>query len=283
MHSFNDKVAVITGAASGIGRALAQRCAREGMKVVLADVEEKALATAEEELRTAGAAVLAVLTDVSQERDIEALAQRALDAFGAVHLLCNNAGVAVGNTVWETTLKDWQWVLGVNLWGVIHGARVFVPIMLRQDTPCHIVNTASIQGLLSQHPLTASYQVSKHAVVALSEQLFHELARQGAKIKVSVLCPGWVKTQIGDSGRNRPEAMRNPPAGAEFNPDLENIIQQVLQALENGAPPEQVADSVFAAIKDEKFYILPHPEWKPAVRTRMGDILDERTPTNLCG
>jgi NAD(P)-dependent dehydrogenase (short-subunit alcohol dehydrogenase family) len=281
MREFKGKVAVITGAASGIGRGLAERCAREGMRVVLADIEGKALSRAESELRAAGAAVLAVPTDVSQERDVQALAERALDAFGAVHLLCNNAGVAIGSTVWETTVNDWRWVLGVNLWGVIHGARVFIPIMLGQDSEGHIVNTASIQGLLSHHPLTASYQVSKHAVVALSEQLHHELAGSGAKIRVSVLCPGWVKTQIGDSGRNRPEALRND-AATRFAPAIEQAYLQVMQAIEDGSPPEQVADSVFAAIREETFYILPHPEWKPAVRTRMQDILDGRNPTIPC-
>lgn len=280
MQEFKGKVAVVTGAASGIGRSLAERCAREGMKVVLADVEEKALAKTEAEMEAAGATVLAVPTDVAKPDDVEALARGAFRAFGAVHLLCNNAGVGTGTSVWETTLNDWQWTLGVNLWGIIHGARAFIPAMLDQDTECHIVNTASIQGLLSYHPLTASYQVTKHAVVALSEQLHHELAQRGAKIKVSVLCPGWVKTRIGDSGRNRPAALQNGPAPAPApSPACEAAYQQCCRALEDGAPPEQVAEAVFKAIRDERFYILPHPEWKAAVQTRMEDILKERNPT----
>jgi NADP-dependent 3-hydroxy acid dehydrogenase YdfG len=149
MKEFKDKVAVITGAASGIGRAIAFRCAQEGMKVVLTDIEEKALTQTETEMKALGAAVLAVLTDVSKASDLEALAQKTLDAFGAVHLLCNNAGVDAGTSIWESSLADWQWVMGVNLWGVIHGVRVFVPIMLEQDTDSHIVNTASISGLVS--------------------------------------------------------------------------------------------------------------------------------------
>ena len=144
MQMFHDRVAVITGAASGIGRGLARRCAREGMQVVLADIEQAALAETETELRALGASVIGVVTDVSKAADVEALAQQTLDAFGAVHLLCNNAGVGVVRSVWESTLADWEWVLGVNLWGAIHGLRVFVPLMLQQDSECHIVNTASI-------------------------------------------------------------------------------------------------------------------------------------------
>jgi NAD(P)-dependent dehydrogenase (short-subunit alcohol dehydrogenase family) len=279
MKEFTGKVAVITGAASGIGRSLAEHSVRKGMKVVLADVEEEALAKAAEELKEEGATVLAIPTDVSRVEDVEALARRTVSAFGAVHLLCNNAGIGVGTSVWETSLNDWQWILGVNLWGVIHGVRAFVPLMIAQDTPCQIVNTASIQGLLSYHPLTASYQVTKHAVVALSEQLFHELALRGRKVKVAVLCPGWVKTRIGDSGRNRPPALQVESAEAAPDPIYETAFRQCCQALEEGASPDQVAEAVFTAIQEEKFYILPHAEWKVEVRTRMEDILAERNPT----
>lgn len=281
MRKFKGKVAVITGAASGIGRSLAECCAQEGMKVVLADVEKRALAKTAAEMQAAGADVLPVPTDVTKVKSVEALAKRTLDAFGAVHLVCNNAGVGVGTSVWETTLDDWRWVMGVNFWGVLHGARVFIPIMLDQDTECHMVNTASIQGLLTHHPLTASYQVSKHAVVALSEQLYHELRQRKAKIKVSVLCPGWVKTRIGESGRNRPAAAQPEPSAAELSPAHEAALQQCYQALQDGAPPDEIARFVFQAIREKKFYILPHPEWKAAVRTRMEDILAERNPSPL--
>ena len=211
MKEFKGKVAVITGAASGIGRALADRCVQEGMKVVLADVEVETLAKTEASLKASGATVLAVQTDVSQARDVAALAQKTLEVFGAVHLLCNNAGVGTEAAIWESTLEEWEWVMGVNLWGVIHGVRTFVPLMLAQDTECHIVNTASMAGLISG-PGLGAYKVTKHAVVTLSETLYHELAERGARVKVSVLCPGVVNTRIMESARNRPGHL--PPTAA---------------------------------------------------------------------
>jgi NAD(P)-dependent dehydrogenase (short-subunit alcohol dehydrogenase family) len=276
MQEFKDKVAVITGAASGIGRALADRCVQEGMKAVLADVEPETLTTTEASLKAAGATVLAVRTDVSQARDIEALARKTLEAFGAVHLLCNNAGVGGPDApIWENAIADWEWVMGVNLWSVIHGVRVFVPLMLAQDTACHIVNTASGAGLMSS-PGLGPYKVTKHGVVALSETLHHELAERGAKVKVSVLCPGFVNTRILESVRNPPG---HPPTtevpghapGARWE-----LMRQLVQA---GMPPAQVADAVFQALREDQFYILTHPEDKKYVRTRMEDILQERPPT----
>ncbi|HSM76404.1 MAG TPA: SDR family NAD(P)-dependent oxidoreductase, partial [Bryobacteraceae bacterium] len=196
MKEFRNRVAVVTGAASGIGRALAVRFAAEGMKVVLADVEEPALQAAAQELRDAGAAVLALRTDVSQEADVEALAVRTYEAFGGAHIVCNNAGVA-SRTVpsWEQTSADWQWVLSVNLWGVIHGIRAFVPRMLSSGGEGHIVNTASLAGLTSS-PGLAPYNASKHAVATISESLYFELLAVPSSIRVSVLCPGWVNARI---------------------------------------------------------------------------------------
>jgi NAD(P)-dependent dehydrogenase (short-subunit alcohol dehydrogenase family) len=278
MKTFKDKVAVITGAASGIGRGLAERCVQEGMKVVLADVEREALAKAEASMKAAGAAVLAVQTDVSQARDIETLAQKTLAAFGAVHLLCNNAGVAgTPAPIWESTIADWEWVTGVNLWGVIHGVRVFIPLMLAQDTDCHIVNTASMAGLISC-PGLGAYKVTKHGVVTLSETLYHELAERGAKVKVSVLCPGIVNTRIMESARNRAGPVPgtqslDPASGAGWE-----ILRHLVPA---GMPPAQVADAVFEALRKDQFYIFTHPEDKKYVRSRMEDILQERSPTPL--
>jgi NAD(P)-dependent dehydrogenase (short-subunit alcohol dehydrogenase family) len=278
MKEFKDKVAVITGAASGIGRGLAERCAQESMKVILADVEEEALAQAKKELMESGASTVAVLTDVSKYSDVKALAQKTMDTYGAVHFLCNNAGVGAGTTVWESTMEDWKWVVGVNLWGVIHGIHVFVPIMLEQDTECHIVNTASMAGLLPYHMRSATYQVTKHGVVALTEQLYHELAFRGAKIKVSVLCPGWVNTRLMDSDRNRPPELCNEQVEITTCPEIEAVDEKMRQDIQDGLSPKQVADMVFDAIRDNKYYILTHPDWKPLVEIRMENILQECNP-----
>jgi NAD(P)-dependent dehydrogenase (short-subunit alcohol dehydrogenase family) len=280
MKDFQDKVAVVTGAASGIGRALAEKSAAVGMKVVLADVEESALKQAEEELKASGAQVLAVRTDVSQAAEVEALAQQTCDTYGAVHLLFNNAGVVAGTTIWESSLADWQWVLGVNLWGVIHGLHFFVPRMLAQDTEGHIVNTASAAGLVSSSGL-GIYKVSKHGVVTLSETLAIELAARGAKLKASVLCPEWVNTRIMDAERNRPQALQNAPEEQHMSPEMAAMVEVVRQLLQAGLPPSEVAEMVFDAIRQEKFYILTDPTIKRGVQLRMEDILQERMPTNI--
>jgi len=277
MQGFKDKVAVITGAASGIGRGIAERCAQEGMKLVLADVEATALAQTEQELQSTGATTIAVRTDVSKAKDVEELAQKTLRAFGAVHLLVNNAGVGGGTTIWDSTLADWEWVLGVNLWGVIHGVRTFVPIMLDQNTECHIINTASIAGLISGSGLGV-YKVTKHGVVTLSETLACELAERNAKIKVSVLCPMWVKTRILEADRNRPAELQNV-ASQSMKPEDEALFESINQAVQTGISPKAVADHAFDAIRTERFYILTHPESKALVRRRMHDILHDRSPS----
>ena len=277
MQEFTGKVAVVTGAAAGIGRAIAERCVREGMRVVLADIEAPALAEAEVALRAAGGTVIAVHMDVMDPANAEGLAKATIDAFGAVHLLCNNAGVGAGSSVWESTLADWQWVMGVNLWGVIHGCRAFVPRMLAHGTEGHIVNTASVAGLIGFHP-SASYQVTKHAVVALSEHLYQSLHLANAPIGVSVLCPGWVKTRIGDSERNRPEALRNPPSNEPPHPMEEMVRAWAQHEIDTGMDPAQVADDVFAAIRDERFYILTHPEMRPLVQQRLDAVSSGENP-----
>jgi len=281
MKDFQGKVAVVTGAASGIGRALAAKSAQEGMKVVLADVEESALKQAEEELQASGAQVLAVRTDVSQSGEVEALAKITYDTYGAVHLLFNNAGVAGGTTVWESSLADWQWVLGVNLWGVIHGVHFFVPRMLAQDSESHIVNTASSAGLMTSSG-QGMYKVSKHGVVTLSETLACELAARGAKLKASVLCPEWVNTRILDAERNRPQALANAPEEQHTSPEMVAALQALREWLaKEGMPPSQVAERVFDAIRQEQFYIFTHPTTKYVVQLRMEDILQERMPTDI--
>jgi NAD(P)-dependent dehydrogenase (short-subunit alcohol dehydrogenase family) len=274
MRELRDKVAVVTGGASGIGRAMVDRFAAEGMKVVVADVEPAALAATERELAAAGHAVLAVPTDVSKPGDVDALAEQTLARFGKVHVLCNNAGVSVGGPMWEQTLDDWRWVLGVNLWGVIHGVRTFVPIMLRQNEPAHVVNTASLAGL-SSTPFLGVYNVTKHGVVTLSETLAQELKTVGAPVKVSVLCPGFVQTNIADSHRNRPPDLVDG-ADRERPDTFEQMIRGLIAA---GMPASDVAALVVTAIREERFYIFPHPELTAArVRARMTDVLEGRTP-----
>lgn len=277
MRELRGKVAVVTGAASGIGLSMARRFAAEGMKVVLADIEAGALEQAKAAMVAEGATVLAVVTDVSSGASVEALAAKTLEAYGAVHVICNNAGVGgVAGPLWTLTEADWDWTLRVNLWGVIHGLRVFVPILLAQGGEGHVVNTASAAGLTST-PFMAAYAATKHAVVAISEILSKDLQIADSTVKVSVLCPSFVRTRIVDSGRNRPTDLCNPTKEPPSSGAV-TMGQAVRQMVDAGMPPEEVADRVVAAIRDERFYILPHPEVKAVVQQRMDDIFGERTP-----
>jgi NAD(P)-dependent dehydrogenase (short-subunit alcohol dehydrogenase family) len=278
MKDFKDKVAVITGGASGLGLAMARRFAAEGMKLVLADVEEEALRKVETEFRKAGVPVIGIRTDVARAQDVERLAEKTLATFGAVHLLCNNAGVAPGGVVWENTVADWEWALGVNVWGVIHGVRVFLPIMLRQDADCHVVNTASVAGMLSV-PNMGVYCVSKHAVVTLTECLYHDVAQRSSRIGVSLLCPAYVPTGIIDSERNRPALLRNAQR-AKTAEELAREEAMRKAVLSGKISAEDVAEMVFDAVQTNRFYILTHPKIKDAIRTRIDDILLERAPTD---
>jgi NAD(P)-dependent dehydrogenase (short-subunit alcohol dehydrogenase family) len=245
------------------------------MRVVLADKDVAALSATAAELQASGAEVLALPTDVSRAADMEALAEATRSTFGAVHLLCNNAGVGITTPILESTIADWEWALGVNLWGVIHGVRVFVPLMRAHHDPCHIVNTASIAGLISP-PGLGVYRTTKHAVVAYSEALYHELAQHAPHIKISVLCPGIVKTQIMSSA-HRPQATSGDGSVAQRQDHAEE--QRLKEALEEGMAPEAVAELVFQAVREERFYILTHPERNWQIRDRMEDILLGRNPT----
>ena len=256
MRQLGGRVAVVTGAASGIGRALAGRFAAEGMRCVLADVEEEPLERAVAELRRSGSAAVGVRTDVSSAADVQALADRTIAEFGAVHVLCNNAGVGGGTDFAKTPLDMWEWVLGVNLWGVIHGCRTFLPLLLQQEEG-HIVNTSSMAAL-NGHPLgLAPYTVSKFGVLGLSQNLFFELAATtSGHVGVSVLMPGLTRTRIFESIRNMPATV-STPLPSSFRHSSMAAIEGVW---DNAMPPDQVADVVTSAIREQRFYILPHPD-----------------------
>lgn len=275
MDDFQGKVAVITGGASGIGRAMAERFAEEGMRVVIADVEQSALERAESEMNADGAEVLAVRCDVSKAHDMKTLADKTLEAFDSVHILCNNAGVGVTGPSWAIPLEDWEWVLGVNLWGVIYGLHYFTPIMLEHGQPSHIVNTASMAGLTSGGNM-APYHVSKHGVVTLSEGLHHEFAQLEANVNVSVLCPGWVDTKINESDRNRPAG---PLTADGLDANSKTFRDMVNKNLKAGLSPREVAELVLRAIVEGTFYVLPHAHWKNMIQGRMEDILEQREPS----
>lgn len=276
MKTFTDKTAVITGAASGIGLALARHAAAQGMNLVLADIDEAALHDAAQSLALPPGRILTVRTDVRHASEIKALADAAYDRFGAVHLLCNNAGVALGRVTWEHTAEDWAWVLGVNLWSVIHGIAEFLPRMQAAGDPAHIVNTASAAGLTS-FPGMAAYNVSKHGVVTLSETLFQELQMTRSPIGLSLLCPAWVPTGIARADRNR-------PADAGTTKPVEGISavinQRIGRAIATGAlSADDMASETFKAIAEDRFYIIPHRNINVAIEARMNDILAQRNPS----
>jgi len=241
------------------------------------DINAENLAAAEEKLKHTGAILLSVRTDVSKREDVEALAQKTLEAFGAVHLLINNAGVAAGSSVWESTWEEWEWVMNVNLWGVINGVKIFIPLMLAQDTDAHIVNVASVAGLLPDHPC-APYQVTKHAVVSLTENLYYSLAEQDSKMKVSVLCPGWVKTEILKSERNRPPELKNKPGSVADKHKRVESYREMQDAIEKGMSVQELTDYVFRALENEQLYVLSHPEVMPYIQERMDNILQQKNP-----
>lgn len=275
MKSFDERVAVITGGAGTFGRALAARFVQAGMRIVLADRDQTALDAAVAELHKAGAQAIGVATDVSSAESMEALARRTIDAFGAVHLVANNAGVAPLGNAWESSVADWQWTLGVNLWGVIHGVRTFTPIMLAQGTEGHILNTASVAGLISP-PGMAAYNVSKHAVVALTETLHHDLARERAKIRCSVICPAYFPSGISASERSRPRELTNQTPPTAHQLALQTVLAKAVSSGRISAP--DIANLAFEAVREERFYVLSHPKIRGAIQARMEDLLAGANP-----
>jgi NAD(P)-dependent dehydrogenase (short-subunit alcohol dehydrogenase family) len=277
MKEFKDKTAVVTGGASGIGRAMGELFLAKGMNVVLADIEQKALDTTVAALNASGDRCIGVLTDVSRAGDVQSLADAALAEFGAIHIACNNAGVFAGGLLWEQSLADFQWQLDVNVWGVIHGVRTFVPIMAGQDSECHIVNTASMAAVTAM-PYSGIYHMTKHAVLGLSESLYHELAFHVPNVKVSVLCPEAINTGIAASERNRPNAYSRE--GDIVQSDARTMVAQALaDSVAQGLGPEVMAQRVFDAIVAERFYILSEEAWRDTAHVRLEDIRQGRNPT----
>jgi NAD(P)-dependent dehydrogenase (short-subunit alcohol dehydrogenase family) len=270
MQELEGRVAVITGAGSGVGRGLAQGFAEAGARLALADVDTDGL---EETRQLLGSSVesIAVKTDVTSQASVDALAGRALDAFGAVHVLCNNAGVAFGGYLWEHSLEDWDWIVDVNVRGVIHGIRTFVPIFLEGGEEAHVVNTSSMLGLYAA-PLTGPYVMTKHAVLALSESLRLDLQTKGANVGVSVLCPGPVKTRVNEE-RGRP-ARTKPPG--EPDPQIAANAVAMRGIIANGMEPAEVGRCVVDGVRSGRFYLFPSPEYVPGARIRMNEIEREQ-------
>ncbi len=276
-EQLSGKVAVVTGAASGIGLAMGRAFAAEGMDVVLADIERDRLEEVAADFPE-GTGVEVVTCDVSDPDQVDELRERAVARFGTVHVVANNAGVSTGGPVWEQTLHDWRWVLGVNLWGVIHGVRSFTPLLLDQGEG-HIVNTASMAGLVSP-PFMGVYNVTKHAVVTLTETLHADLQLAGASgVGASVLCPGWVRTRIHEAGRNRPEelpAAGDAAAGGAFaDPGVADFVADLIHS---GLDPADVAAMVVDAVQHRRFYVLTHPEWSGMISARTDRIVAGEDP-----
>jgi NAD(P)-dependent dehydrogenase (short-subunit alcohol dehydrogenase family) len=278
MQDFAGKVAVITGAASGIGKALTEKCIAEGMHVVMADIEEAVLEKAAAELQaTTNNQVLPIVANVAMEAELRKVRDEAVETLGGVHLLFNNAGVGGGGNSWNATQKDWDWVFGVNLWSVIYGLRVFVPQMIAQETPCHIVNTASIAGIIGGST-NALYSVTKHGVVALTENLSVDLKAEDTNIGCSVLCPGFVNTNIFNSGRNRPADLANREDPQPLTPEDEQRIAMFQEILRQGMQPAEIAEIVFDAIRGDRLYILTHDHFDEMIRDRAENMINGTNP-----
>lgn len=276
METLEGKTAVVTGGASGMGRAFCARFARAGMTIVAADVEQAALDDAVADLAAAGADVIGVRCDVSRPEDHDALLTAALDTFGGVHVVCLNAGVAgVNGPSWELSVEDWRWTLDVNLWGVIHGIRTFVPHLRAQDDG-HVVTTASIAGHTSS-PFGGPYNVSKHGVATLTETLHNELRREGSNVGVTCLCPGFVATNILDSVRNRPGGP--PERSAERDPGTARFVEVVRRMVDDGKPPDEVADLVHDAVVSDQFWLFTDDVWDEPIARRHREIIERSAPT----
>lgn len=278
MKDLAGKVAVVTGAASGMGLAFATRFAEEGMNVVLADIESEPLAMAEAGIKQKGGKVLAVRTNVLEDDSVEALADKAFSTFGNVHIVCNNAGVAGGSglPVWEAPMTDWDWVFGVNFTGVLRGIRAFVPRMIANGEEGHIVNTASVAGLLTG---ADPYSVSKHGVVCLTEGLYKQFKMMNLKLSASVLCPGWVNTNILEAERNKPEEFGSRRDRSQDTPEAQQGRAMVENMLKSGFQPEEVAQKVLDAVLTDTFYIIPAQDYMlTTIKARFDGIVEGKNP-----
>ena len=274
MQEFEGRVSVVTGAASGIGLALCKKFAEQGCRVVLADIEAPALAAAEAEVAALGADTLAIPCNVSDADAVEQLAQQCVDHFGAIHIACNNAGVFTSGELWEASRGDYDWLIQVNLYGVINGIRSFIPRMLANGQECHMVNTASMAALTTT-PCSGIYHMTKHAVLALSECLYHELAISAPHVGVSCLCPELFSTGIGNSERNRP-AQWGDALGSESR---SLATEAIMAAVATGKDPRELAERVLQAVTGRQFYILSEDAWRDAAHSRLDDVRMARNPT----
>ncbi|MCD8500784.1 MAG: SDR family NAD(P)-dependent oxidoreductase [Bacillaceae bacterium] len=279
MKDFKGKVAVITGAGNGFGVEFAKECAQREMKVVISDIDKEDLSRTEKIVSDLGAEVLSVLADVSIYQEVENIVEKTIERFGSVDLLFNNAGVVVAGPVWEIPLQDWDWIMGVNVNGIMHGLRAFIPPMLKQDTPCHIVNVASVAGLLTT-PSMAAYHTSKHAAVALAESVNYSLQAMNSKIKTSVFCPGFVQTDLHNCDRHRPERFAIDPNEPYYQSATYKAgLERGRHVITTGIPIDSIGQSVFIAIEEEKFYILTHPQYNPVIGKRVKDMLEGVNPS----
>jgi short-subunit dehydrogenase len=277
MKDFKNKVAVITGAANGIGKELAKDAALRGMKVVIADIDSENLDKVKVELEKLGAEVLSLIIDVTEYEQVEKLAKETIEKFGAVDLLFNNAGVVVPGKIWELPLKDVDYIMQSNLYSIVYGLRAFVPIMLKQDTPCHIVNVASAAGLITS-PSMPTYHMTKFGNVGLSESVNYQLQEMGSKIKMSVFCPGFIQTDLHNCDKRRTEKFKIDENPYYTSESYYSGLKQSDFVIKTGMPIDSIGMSVFQGIEDENFYILTHPQYNPIIGLRAKTILDGKNP-----
>ncbi|EQB89011.1 short-subunit dehydrogenase [Clostridium punense] len=277
MKDFKNKVAVVTGAANGIGRELAREAALRGMKVVIADIDVENLNKVKVELEEKGTEVLSLVIDVTEYDQVEKLAKETIERFGEVHLLFNNAGVVVPGKIWELPLKDIDYIMESNLYSVVYGIKVFVPIMLKQDNPCHIVDVASVAGLLTS-PAMPTYHMTKFGNVALSEAVNYQLQGMGSKIKMSVFCPGYIQTDLHNCDKRRTEKFKIDEDPYYTSEGFYAGLKQSEHVIKTGMPIDSIGMSVFQGIEDENFYILTHPQYNPIIGLRVKNILEGKNP-----